>query len=360
MNAAQSVIERFGGQSALAKLIGKRQSTVQHWARVGVIPAKWQGQILQLAQDRGIDISPSDLMPSALAREPIPPSSIPTAKWFGTLTLGEVEVPCYVLSDERRIISRTGATDVLTEKKGGGNLESYLGVEALKAYLPEDLPGQMIEFNIPEIVNKTVRGIEAETFLEICRAYIKARDAGASLTDRQTEIAKRAGMFLAACAKVGLIALIDEATGFQYDRAQDALRFKLKIYLEEEMRKWEKTFPDELWREFGRLTNWTGAVTQRPKYWGKLVMELVYEYLDKDVADWLRKNAPKPRHKENYHQWLSSQYGLKKLVEHLWMLVGMASACQTMPELRAKMAEKFGRRPFQYTLYLPPANDGSN
>jgi hypothetical protein len=34
------------------------------------------------------------------------------------------------------------------------------------------------------------------------------------------------------------------------------------------MRKWEKTFPDELWVEFGRLTNWKGAVTKCPKYWG--------------------------------------------------------------------------------------------
>ncbi len=165
-------------------------------------------------------------------------------------------------------------------------------------------------------------------------------------------------MFMAACSKIGLIALIDEATGYQYERAEDALRFKLSVYLEEEMRKWEKTFPDELWREFGRLTNWSGSVTQRPKYWGKLVMELVYDYLDKDVADWLRKNAPKPRHGENYHQWLSSQYGLKKLTEHLWMLVGMASACVTMRELRDKMGERFGKQAVQFTLYLPPGISG--
>ena len=132
--------------------------------------------------------------------------------------------------------------------------------------------------------------------------------------------------------KVGLVALIDEATGYQYDRAEDALRVKLKAYFGEEMRKWEKTFPDELWTQFGRLTNWTGGVTQRPKYWGKLVNELVYEYLDPDVAKWLRENAPKPRHGQNYHQWLSEQYGLRKLIEHIWMLIGMARACKTMPE----------------------------
>lgn len=122
------------------------------------------------------------------------------------------------------------------------------------------------------------------------------------------------------------------------------------------MRQWEKTFPDELWREFGRLTNWKGTLHQRPKYWGKLVNELVYEYLDRDVFEWLKKNAPKPRHGQNYHLWLSSQYGLKKLVEHLWMLVGMASACHTMNELRTKMVEKYGRQPVQFTLFVPPPN----
>jgi len=212
----------------------------------------------------------------------------------------------------------------------------------------------MVEFSIKEVVNKNVFGFEADTFLDICRGYTKARDAEALKTPRQMEIAIQAGMFLSACAKVGLIALIDEATGYQYDRAQDALRFKLKLYLEEEMRKWERTFPEELWKEFSRLTKHKGSIVQRPKYWGKLVMELIYDYLDKDVADWLRKNAPKPQHGQNYHQWLSSQYGLRKLTEHIWMVIGMASASHSMRELRDKMAERYGRKPVQLTFYLPP------
>jgi hypothetical protein len=79
----------------------------------------------------------------------------------------------------------------------------------------------------------------------------------------------------------------------------------------------------------------------------------VYEYLDSDVAKWLKENAPKPRHGQNYHQWLSSQYGLKKLLEHIWMLIGIARTCQDMWELRNKMAEMYGKAPVQYTLYLP-------
>ena len=65
--------------------------------------------------------------------------------------------------------------------------------------------------------------------------------------------------------------------------------------------------PDELWAEFGRLTNWKGQITKRPKYWGKLVMELIYEKLDADVAKWLKEHAPAPKHGQNYHQWLSGR-----------------------------------------------------
>ena len=137
-------------------------------------------------------------------------------------------------------------------------------------------------------------------------------------------------------------------------RSEDALRVKLKAYLEDEMRPWEKTFPDELWVEFGRLTNWRGNVQNRPKYWGNLVNELIYQYLDPDVFNWLKTNAPAPRHGQNYHQWLSNQYGLKKLVEHIWTVVGMASACSNMTELKYRMALRFGKQPVQYLMFIDP------
>jgi hypothetical protein len=249
-------------------------------------------------------------------------------------------------------LSKRGAVGVLAGIEGG-TLRSYIGAQGLSEYLPQDLPEQFIEFVI-QGSGTNGAGMTAETFLDILAAYVKALDAGALSTARQQDIAKKAGMFLASCAKVGLIALIDEATGYQYERAEDALRFKLKLFLEEEMRKWETTFPEELWREFGRLTHWTGSVQQRPKYWGRLVMDLIYGYLDADVAEWLKKHNPQPQKGRNHHQWLSSQYGLKRLVEHIWMVIGMAKTCQTMQELQTKLGHLYGRQPMQLTLFIPP------
>jgi hypothetical protein len=353
MNPAERVVLKFGGQSALAALLGKRQSTVQHWVKAGQIPAKWQQPLLKVAGEHNIDLTPSDFI---IVPQMMPPQEpqLPVALWPGELPIGSAKLHVYVLDDGRRVISRSGATALLTDGRAGGNLEGVVNVSSLVPYIPEDIKDQMIEFSLKGVVNRTVMGLQAETFLDICRAFVQARNEGALTSDSQQETSARASMFLAACAKTGLIALIDEVTGYQYERAQDALQVKLNLYLEQEMRKWEKTFPDELWYEFGRLTNWEGTVHSRPKYWGKLVNELVYGYLDRDVLQWLRENAPTPRHGRNYHQWLSSQFGLKRLMEHIWMLIGIAKTCGTMQHLRERMAMHFGLEPVQLTFYLPP------
>jgi hypothetical protein len=356
MNSAQRVISKFGGQTALAEALGTKQSTVQYWSNKGSIPAKWHQSIVNAAIDRGLMISPGEFSPVAV--EASRAIAAPHAQWPGALTVADQELPVYVLEDGRRVITRTGALNFLTGGKGGGNLESYLRIRVLEDFLPPDLYEQFFDITIPQVVNKSVQAMSASAFIDICGAYSRARDLGALTSESQVAMAIRASMLLSAFAKTGIEAAIDEATGYQYERAPDALRTKLKLFLQDEMRPWEKTFPDELWVQFGRLTNWKGPIHSRPKYWGKLVNELDYEYLDPDVLAWLKENAPAPRSGQNYHPWLRGQFGLKRLVEHIWMLIGMATACRDMAELRQRMAERFGREKIQLTLYLPPIGPG--
>jgi len=371
MTPARNIVDKFGGPAALSKMIGKGQSTVAYWLKSGTIPTKWQPVLLDLATKQSISLYPEDFIKSAEDRLPsAAESNLPKATHWGELEIGDHTLPCYVLDNGQRVFSLKGIVVGLTGIEGGP-LAEYLKVRSLRPYMPTDLvPGDdgtipaLIKFDTGgDAFTKHAIGFPVERFMDVCAAYSEAlqqhvqRADGSELTPRQIDIAHRAAGFLRACAKTGIVALVDEATGYQYDRAQDALRLKMKLFLEDEMRKWEKTYPDQLWVEFGRLTKWQGPVHSRPKYWGKLVMELVYGYMDPDVAKWLKENAPKPMHGQNYHQWLSSQYGLKRLVEHIWMLVGMAAACKTMPELRSKMAERFGRTPLQLTLYLEPPNN---
>ena len=65
------------------------------------------------------------------------------------------------------------------------------------------------------------------------------------LTKNQIKIANTCGVLPSALAKVGIQASIDEATGFQYDKKNDALRYLLKQYIAEGLQKWIKTFPDD-------------------------------------------------------------------------------------------------------------------
>jgi hypothetical protein len=369
--SAKRIIEKFGGQTALAELIGKRQSTVAYWAKVGTVPVKWQTMLLELAAGKGLDLQPRDFLPPVAEPDLMPAGDepVPKATHWGDLDIAGTTIPSYVLNTGDRVFSLKGIVVGLIGTEGG-QLAEYLKVRPLQPHLPADLmPAEngeipaLFKFDTGgEGIAKYALGIKVERFNDLLRAYSSALVDHAlsaidktklSLTNRQLEIANRAVRFQQACSDIGLVALVDEATGYQYEREADALQLKLKLYLAEDMRKWERTYPEQLWVEFGRLTNWKGTIHQRPKYWGKLIMELIYGYLDPDVAKWLKENAPKPMKGQNYHQWLSSQYGLKKLTEHIWLVIGMAAACHSMKELRERMAERFGRHQVQFSLYLP-------
>jgi len=169
------------------------------------------------------------------------------------------------------------------------------------------------------------------------------------MTERQREIAIKCAVITAGLTRTGLDALIDEATGYQYERAEDALQVKLRAFIAEELRDWEKTFPDELWEEFGRLTNWQGSLHSRPKYWGKLVIELIYDTLDPDVARYLRENRPPVG--VRWHQNLTENYGVRQLVSRCYEIVGLSKSCKTMAELRKKVAHHYGKQSMLFGIY---------
>ena len=293
--------------------------------------------------------TPPAAMP-AIEGEVLPPS--PFAKHKGNMILGGTPVEVYVLDTGDRVISTRGAVKAMTGQDAG-NLVEYLSISGLKGYVDSDLVlGETRDFFIPGTQFRG-RGITAEQFEAIITGYVRALSAGALKTDRQREIATSCAILSTAFLKLGIVALIDEATGYQYERAADALQVKIKAYVADELRSWEPTFPDELWEQFGRLTNWKGPLHSRPKWWGHLVNELIYQAMDPDVAKYLKENKPKPFHGQNYHQWLTQDVGLKALIPHIYKIIGMAEKCQDIRELRDSVAAKYGRKLVQLTLSLP-------
>ena len=213
-----------------------------------MIPARWQPILLDLAVRQSVSLAPSDFL------APLDPGEdagdhLPKATHWGELSIGDALLPAYVLDDGSRVFSLKGVVVGLIGTDGG-QLAEYLKVRALRDFLPEDLrPAE--DGTIPALIRfdtgagqghfKYAIGFPVERFMDLCSAYSMALHEHLmpgndfSLTSRQLEISQRAVAFQRACAKVGIIAMVDEITGYQYERAEDALRLKLNLFLAEEM-----------------------------------------------------------------------------------------------------------------------------
>lgn len=261
------------------------------------------------------------------------------------------DLPCYVLDNGQRVFRLSNLTKALRDKEHG-KFGNYLAASNITKYLPERLrpltdelhdrtPQGTLSFLLDDKVEK---GYNSEDFMDVCSAFVTANLNNEDLSEAQKEIVRNANKFIMATAKIGIIALIDEATGYQKEREDGELQLKLKYFLVDEnspARDWEKTFPDELWYEFGRLTGWKGSLKKRPKYWSKLVNGLIYELLDKDIAMYLRKNKPPKYTGQKYFQWLNEGYGIKELSQHIWLIIGMARPCRDLEELRLVAGQQF-------------------
>jgi hypothetical protein len=256
----------------------------------------------------------------------------------------------YVLDTGDRVISLRSAVKSIADADSG-DLAKFIGVSSVKTFINNELIlAELREFAIPG-TQFMGRGMTTEHFELICRGYVQALYQRAPLTERQREIAIKCAVLTSGLTRTGLDALIDEATGYQYERDEDALQVKLRAFIAEELRDWEKTFPDEVWEEFGRLTDWKGSLNSRPKYWGKLVIELIYDALDPDVAKYLGENRPEPGIK--WHQNLTENYGARQLVARCYEIVGLAKSCDTMGELRKKVEHHYGRQGLLLNVFRP-------
>lgn len=263
----------------------------------------------------------------------------------GFIHIGNNKIRCVVLEDGTRVLSeremakalgasRSGSLHSQRQKQTehgdftGTELPIFLTSKTLKPFISEDLAVAPIYFT--NLTGKTrSKGFNATLLPKACEIWLKARDAGA-LNARQLRLAVSAEIVLRALAQVGIVALIDEATGYQIEREKDALQQLLSIYLSEERLKWAKTFPDEYYKQLFRLKGWAynPIDVRRPKIVGKLTNQLVYEKLPPNVIDELKrlnpvKNKKTGRRAATHHQYLSEEVGQKDLRDHLLQLIAI-------------------------------------
>lgn len=184
------------------------------------------------------------------------------AVYSGKLPIADIELDCAVLDGGVRVLSERAVHRAFGSKRGGSHwkrakesedgasLPSFLSAKNYSEFISKDLE---VALESPILYQSTVggapaNGIRAELLPEICGVFLSARRAG-KLHPSQAHLAVQAEVLMEAFAKVGIIALVDEATGYQRDRSHDALRLLLSKYIAEGLQKWLKTFPDSFFVE---------------------------------------------------------------------------------------------------------------
>jgi hypothetical protein len=159
-------------------------------------------------------------------------------------------------------------------------------------------------------------GIDATLIPDVCEAFLRARDADA-LHHTQADIAKQAEILMRALAHTGIIALVDEATGYQADRDKDELVKIVNAYVSEQWRKWTSMFPHEFFKQIHRIQGWDYVDKQatHPQYVGKLINEYIYDRLPDGVLEKLREVNPSEggRRKRKHTQHMTDDTGVPHL-----------------------------------------------
>jgi P63C domain len=184
-------------------------------------------------------------------------------------------------------------------------------------------------------------GYPATVLPDICDVVLAARKAGV-LLKHQEHIADQCEILVRGFARVGIIALVDEATGFQRDRAKDALARILEAFVAKELRPWLPTFPNDFYQEMYRLRGmeYPTDTVQRPRYFGLLTNNIVYDRLAPGVLEELKQVNPKHesgRRKHKYFQWLTNKVAYPKLREHLGAVVAIMKLSTDWHDFRAKL-----------------------
>ncbi len=202
-------------------------------------------------------------------------------------------------------------------------------------------------------------GIDARNLSKVCNVWLKARDAGNVLTKPQERIAIAADILVRGFAETGIVALVDEATGYQDVRAKDALAKILEAFIAKELRKWVSTFPLDYYKELFRLRGWKfpnlpADQRKRPILVGRLTNDIIYDRLAPGVREELHRLTPrndKGRLKHKLFQRLTKDIGHPKLREHLASVVALMRASDKWTQFMSMLNRALPR--YSDTPYLP-------
>ena len=290
-------------------------------------------------------------------------------KCRGELHLGDFSIPCYVLEDGRRVLSGRGmqaALKMVDDNKSapGQRILRYLNQKSLNPFIFKDKTSDHFTPLVCYDGDKQINGYEAIVMIDICEGFLEARKH-IELSPRQTIIAEQCEMLVRSFAKVGIIALIDEATGYQHEREQDELQKLLKAYIAEELLPWQKRFPDVFYQELFRLNGWdytVRGIKRRPGIIGTWTNKLIYEQLPPGILAELKRVTPKSA---RLHQSLTADIGQPELAAQITQVITVFRLSDNMGQVWAHINKLRSRQagqleiPFEFDEngYTLPSDD---
>lgn len=290
----------------------------------------------------------------------------PKATHEGEFDLGGQTVSCAVLPNGTRLITQATFLRALgrsrSPKAGTGvlvtadeQLPFFLQAKALQPFIDEELAMSTNPIFYRTVSGGRGVGFDARLLPKVAEVYLRYRDArledGKSLGQYEP-IVKSADILMRGLANVGIVALVDEATGFERDRAKGALAKILEEFIAKELQPYVSTFPVEYYQELFRLRGkeWTSASVKRPQYFGTLTNDIVYRRLAPGVLEELKKVTPKGatgKNKAKLFQSLTTNQGYPKLLGHLGKVVAFMQISDTYKEFIEVLDKKLPRYPKQ-------------
>lgn len=277
------------------------------------------------------------------------------------LRIGDMQIPCFVLEDERRVLITGGMQDALRMARGGSmvagmnRFELFASGERINPFISSDL---MVRIRNPIVfltpTGQKAHGYEADILVELCEAVLSARADGV-LQKQQMKIAQQCELIIRGLARVGIVALVDEVTGFQEVRKRDALHKILEAYIAPELMKWAKRFPDSFYQEMFRLHGWgyDPESVKRPGVVGKFTNTYIYEQLPPGVLAELRVANPKDSHgrrKNRHHQFLTEDVGNPHLERQIAAATTLMRVSDDWPSFKRLFSKAFPRNGDQMEL----------
>lgn len=150
------------------------------------------------------------------------------AEHKGELEIGEMTIPCAVLEDGTRVIHESsiiknlgsvgGKNYKLRKQSDIGPMPLFLSSKALQPFIY----GVFTEEDLLPIIYTTdgknrVKSFDATILPKVCEVWLKAREEK-KLQALQLPKAMKAEILMRSLARIDITALVDEATGYQYDR----------------------------------------------------------------------------------------------------------------------------------------------